>query len=334
MGNLEKRRVIMFSAALSDTSFLYFKLSLFTVLFLVSSYFPYLRQDTYYELRKEADGVLLFFNTKVQKSLLRYFIELVQQNFWLSLSVSDITRFALRIVFSSFLKDAFVSVFTPSRYQSALSDGLISIVQEETLDESWIPVTEKEWREQQDSENEFITKKHTLIYTFGKGFIDAITSFGNLITDLWVKIIVGIQYLIEQKVRFCVSFIIFVFRSIICTFSSILLTILYSLQLVLRTTKQIYNIFQNGLFIACTLINDMSLLSVDVIQRTVVSQDEDIYIGLRQSALNSRNSIRRKTYVDPRSKPPISVDADGDLKRRKINKSNLESALNLSRDSE
>ena len=45
-------------------------------------------------------------------------------------------------------------------------------------------------------------------------------------------------------------------------------------KLVLRTTKQIYNIFQNGLFIACTLINDMSLLSVDVIQRTVVSQDE------------------------------------------------------------
>ena len=74
-------------------------------------------------------------------------------------------------------------------------------------------------------------------------------------------------------------------------------------KLVLRTTKQIYNIFQNGLFVACTLINDISLLSVDVIQRTVVSQDEDIYIGLRQSALNSRNSIRRKTYVDPRSKP-------------------------------
>ena len=46
------------------------------------------------------------------------------------------------------------------------------------------------------------------------------------------------------------------------------------LKLVLRTTKQIYNIFQNGLFIACTLINDMSLLSVDVIQRTVVSKDE------------------------------------------------------------
>ena len=46
------------------------------------------------------------------------------------------------------------------------------------------------------------------------------------------------------------------------------------LKLVLRTTKQIYNIFQNGLFIASTLINDMSLLSVDVIQRTVVGQDE------------------------------------------------------------
>ena len=90
---------------------------------------------------------------------------------------------------------------------------MISIVQEETLDESWIPVTEKEWREQQDTENELTTKKvqimirasclmifkHTLIYTFGKGFIDAITSFGNLITDLWVKTIVGIQYLIEQK---------------------------------------------------------------------------------------------------------------------------------------
>merc|ERR1711931_319123 len=253
---------------MGDASFLYFQLSLFTVLFLVSSYFPYLRQDTYYELRKETDGVLLFFNTKAQKSLFRYFMELIQQNFWLSLSVSDIARFALRIVFSSFLKDAFVSVFTPSRYQSALSDGLITIVQEETLDESWIPVTEKEWREQQDNENEYITKKHTMIYTFGKGFIDAITSLGNLITDLWVKIIVGIQYLIEQKVRFCVSFIIFVFRSIVCT-----------------------------------LINDMSLLSVDVIQRTVVSKDEDIYIGLRQSALNTRNSIRRKTYVDPRSKP-------------------------------
>merc|ERR1712168_90722 len=330
MGNLEKRRVIMFSAALSDASFLYFQLSLFTVLFLVSSYFPYLRQDTYYELRKETDGVLLFFNTKARKSLFRYFMELIKQNFWLSLSVSDIARFALRIVFSSFLKDAFASVFTPSRYQTALSDGLITIVQEETLDESWIPVTEKEWREQQDNENEYITKKHTMIYTFGKGFIDAITSLGNLITDLWVKIIVGIQYLIEQKVRFCVSFIIFVFRSIICTFSSILLTVLYSLQLVLRTTKQIYNIFQNGLFIACTLINDMSLLSVDVIQRTVVSKDEDIYIGLRQSALNSRNSIRRKTIVDPRSKPTLNVDADGDLERRKLNKSNLENALDLS----
>ena len=35
-----------------------------------------------------------------QKSLFRYIIELVQQNFWLSLSVSDIARFALRIVFS------------------------------------------------------------------------------------------------------------------------------------------------------------------------------------------------------------------------------------------
>ena len=35
-----------------------------------------------------------------QKSIFRYMIELVQQNFWLSLSVSDIARFALRIVFS------------------------------------------------------------------------------------------------------------------------------------------------------------------------------------------------------------------------------------------
>ena len=144
----------------------------------------------------------VFEHWKARKSLFRYFMELIKQNFWLSLSVSDIARFALRIVFSrwavftwryrmlnypnlfSFLKDAFVSVFTPSRYQSgqafsqkllhfigslfrvpiwklllALSDGLITIVQEETLDESWIPVTEKEWREQQDNENEYITKK-------------------------------------------------------------------------------------------------------------------------------------------------------------------------------
>lgn len=47
-----------------------------------------------------------------------------------------------------------MSVFVPSRYKSAVSDGLISIVQEETLDDSWIPITQKEWRVRQENEED------------------------------------------------------------------------------------------------------------------------------------------------------------------------------------
>ena len=51
----------------------------------------------------------------------------------------------------------------------------------------------------------------------------------------------------------------------------------------LRTVKQFYNVVLMGLTFICTMINDLSLLSVEVIQRTVVLENEEVFVKLRNS---------------------------------------------------
>jgi len=127
---------------------LYFKLALFGGIFIASSFV--IRQQSYYQLRETKS--YFDFGRKQQKSNLEEFVNLFKQNFPISyLSITDWAVFIFRIIFSSFLKDAIVSVCSPSQFVTPIPETLMNIVEGQTLHHSWIPVTEAEWKRKQEN---------------------------------------------------------------------------------------------------------------------------------------------------------------------------------------
>merc|ERR1712062_4358 len=267
----------------SNAGFVYFKLALFGGIFIASSYI--IKQASYYQIRETRS--YFDFGRKPQKSSLDAFICLLKQNFNIApLSITDWSIFIFRIIFSSFLKDAIISVCSPSQFITPIPETLMNIVEGETLHHSWIPVTEAEWKRKQENGEADDERTHSFVYSFGHSVIEATSKTTTTIGNLSIKILEAIQKMIAAVIRVNVGIVCFMIRSVVCTVSSMLLINLYTIQLCLRTIKQVYNVFQSGLMYACTVTNDMALLSVQMIQKSVFIQNEDIFLTLKSSVEN------------------------------------------------
>jgi len=266
----------------SDVHLLYCKLIIFFGFFILTSFI--VRQDSYTETKPKA-----WFRSS-DTTVANHATRVLKQNFVLAYRLADVAKFIFRIILASFLKDAIFAVFSPDKLRAPVPQRLISMVEEETLDQSWIPVTELEWKERSRSGNIETEKTHSFIYNFGRATIGVVVLIGQSVQNYWMLAVAWVEFALSTVVSSLLGMIVFVFRSIVCTCSSIVLIGLYIIQLVLRTVKQFYNLILMGLTWVCTMINDLSLLSVELIQRTVVLENEEVFVTLR-------NSIR-KTGTD------------------------------------
>jgi len=197
-----------------------------------------------------------------------------------------------RILLSSFLKDMVIAACSPSIFFSPISEKLISKLESAPLDQSWIPETErlrhrKHAKNTGDENTGYETgvddQGHTFIYNAGKATIKTSGQVAHEGAKYFVKVCAQIKELFGQLLKKCVSMIVFAIRSTVCTFSSVFLLVLYSLQLVMRVIKLLYSFAEWVLMYVCSCINDASLLTVEVINESSLTHGEDIYANLKKS---------------------------------------------------
>lgn len=200
-----------------------------------------------------------------------------------------------------------IAVCSPSIFDSPISERLIQKVENATLDKSWIPETDQQRRfkfereklkEAQRKHNTAVGSSdelselsdsgvdengHTFIYTIGHASVERSIQIGHDTAKLSVRGIKLVQSWVENVISKCINLVVFTIRSIVCTFSSMLLLVLYAFQLVLRIIKLGYNFIEWVLMYICSCVNDISLLAVEVIQESSLSNGEDIYINLKES---------------------------------------------------
>jgi len=212
-----------------------------------------------------------------------------------------------RILLSSFIKDMLIAVCSPSIFDSPISERLINKVENATLDQSWIPQTDRQRRlhferkklkEAQRKHNKSVETEdeltelsdgaidelgHTFIYKVGHTSVERSVQLGHDTAKMAVQCIHLIQQLVENIISKCINLVVFTIRSVVCTISSVVLLVLYAFQLVLRLIKLVYNFAEWILMYFCSCINDVSLLAVEVIQETSLANGEDIYVKLKAS---------------------------------------------------
>jgi len=227
-----------------------------------------------------------------------------------------------------------IAVCSPSIFDSPISDRLIQKVENATLDKSWIPETDNQRRlkfereklkEAQrlhnaavvDSSDELTELSdsgldengHTFIYTFGHASVERSAQIGHDAAKLSVKGIQLAQSCVENVISKCISLVVFTIRSIVCTFSSMVLLVLYAFQLVLRVIKLGYNFIEWVLMYICSCVNDISLLAVEVIQESSLSNGEDIYVKLKASVDKLGDNASNQTISnDGDNLGPLSTD--------------------------
>jgi len=259
----------------NDAEIIYFKLIIFFGVFILTSYV--IKQDSYHTEEPKN------WFSKKEKTMADQAIRLVQQNFFVRWHLLDIAKFLFRIIFASFVKDAMFAVFSPDKFRTPVPEKLISMVESETLDQSWIPVTEAEWKKRNETGDKSESESHSFIYNFGRTSIGHIVYTGQAFASAWMWLVSWFEWIVSTTTSVVLGMIVFVIRSVVCSCSSIFLIVLYGFQLVLRTVKQVYNGILFVLTWVCTMINDLSLLSVELIQRTVVLENEEVFVKLRDS---------------------------------------------------
>ena len=71
---------------------------------------------------------------------------------------------------------------------------------------------------------------HTFIYTFGHASVEKSVKIGHDAAKMSVKGIQFVQNIVENIISKCINLVVFTIRSIVCTFSSTLLLVLYAFQ--------------------------------------------------------------------------------------------------------
>jgi len=188
-----------------------------------------------------------------------------------------------RILLSSFLKDMIIAVCSPSIFNSPISDRLIKKLETSPLDRSWIPETEEQMRRTLNGKTPLDYDGHTVIYSYGHESVKKCAKLSHESAKKLVRIAKLVRNAVEELLAKVVGVVVFSLRSLLCTVSSLFLLVLYGFQLSLRMVKIVYTFVEWLLVLACSCINDMSLLTVEIIDQSSLSNSEDIYENLKKS---------------------------------------------------
>jgi len=290
------------------------KLAIFIVLFFASS----ILKDQLMPLRIET-RLSIFNRYHVEESSL---VQFFQTHFYFR-NTQEFMVLLFRILLSSFVKDMIIAACSPSIFDSPISTRLIKKLECAPLDASWIPETDHQRRLNFEREklkhenganlnptiNSVIDADgHTFIYALGHTSVEKSTQFCHESAKQLVRGLQLIRSLVEDLLSKCISVVVFSIRSIVCTISSVFLLVLYSFQLVLRLIKIIYLFMEWMLMYACSCINDISLLTVEVINESSLSNGEDIYTNLKESVekLHDEPSIENDSFIP---KPEVKTSA-------------------------
>ena len=226
-----------------------------------------------------------------------------------------------------------IAVCSPAIFESPISERLIQKVENATLDKSWIPETDNQRRlkfereKLKESQNKLKADTmesidsmdtieepsqdpseilydsgidedgHTFIYTIGHASVERSARIGHDAAKLSVKSIQLVQSLVENIISKSLNLVFFTIRSTLCTFTSMVLLGLYVFQLLLRIIKLGYSGVEWVLMYICSCVNDISLLAVEIIQESSMSNGEDIYVKLKESVDKLRNAPSALTAV-------------------------------------
>ena len=91
-------------------------------------------------------------------------------------------------------------------------------------------MTELEWKERSRSGNIEMEKTHSFIYNFGRATIGVVVLIGQSVQNYWMLAVAWVEFALSTVVSSLLGMIVFVFRSIVCTCSSIVLIGLYVIQ--------------------------------------------------------------------------------------------------------
>ena len=90
-------------------------------------------------------------------------------------------------------------------------------------------MTELEWKERSRSGNTE-GDTHSFIYNFGRSTIGIVVNVGGTVASCWMQVVAWIEFVMSTAVSSVLGMIVFIFRSIVCTCSSIFLICLYAIQ--------------------------------------------------------------------------------------------------------
>lgn len=236
---------------------------------------------------------------KMTASFLSQISNLKEQFFFKS--TKEFLVLLFRIVLSSFVKDMLISAMSPSIFRSPVSNNLIHRVEKETLDKSWIPVLKhsktgvEKVKENENAEYKAVDQfGHTFVYRFGHKSVDASLKLTHNLTIFATQVVEMIISLFNKFCSQAFSMFIFAIRSSACTFSSVVLLVFYIVQLFLRILKIMYAAAEWTLMYACSMVNDVSLLALEIIHKTSVRSGEDIYVKLKKSVNRVNEPIKLK----------------------------------------
>jgi hypothetical protein len=203
-----------------------------------------------------------------------------------NLSVNDIPTLiylTVKIIGSSFLKDAVVAVCFPGTNTTPVAKRkLIKQMQKQAFDSNWI-----------DGKQTTATPEKSVL-------VECASQMGGLLTVSSIKLVTRACEVMATILIKIIRMITFKLRGIICGISSIILLKLHLFQMIMRLIKGIYRIVQSITFKVAEILNDLALVTVDVIEETgrgniIQRQEHDE----PESNLNvSRGALKKKNMKD------------------------------------
>lgn len=201
----------------------------------------------------------------------RFWIQFTKRNIWIQ-SISDSIKILGRTYLSSFLKDAVIATVLPVLSKGTVNPKLTDKLETRTFYQSWIPTNAM------TRDSDLVpSERKTTVLTLGRTIINLVEKVLSLNTQCVLKIIATVQWALTYLINHTFIIICFFGKSIICTFMSLVLVLLHSLQLVLRSTRKIYNYFEFVLSFCCIVTNDLSLLAVEVVKDSSHRKGQDLF---------------------------------------------------------
>lgn len=218
----------------------------------------------------------------------------LKRNFYIW-NINDALKIIGRIYAASFFKDALISAISPKISKTSVSSQLVQKVETRTFNEDWIadPL--------HDRMTGVYREKRTIVYDIGTATVDLTSKLLNFICRLVIRLLMAVQATLNYTTNSSVALVIFSARSVFCTVSSCMLVVCHFLQIILRSIRMFYNGIEWALAWVCSIINDVSLVSIDLIRNSAVSKGEEIFDDLRIADENStslRETIMQITRSD------------------------------------